>query len=390
MKKKFLKYLYKIPAILILVLVVFMLNEEPTEDFDFGSFDLTGKFQEIIPEAYSVEEANYPSKWSEIYGSDGKTIAKYILTSPFCDDIRGYGGNLKLAIVADDREIINGIAVLSHRETPSWINGLKNIKFFDSWNGKTLSELEAHKVDAASGATFTSNAVREIVKKRTSIFTGATEYVISAGKTELRWMEGKHSAVQYIILLVSIIALFIKNLNKFRIYIQILSIIFFGIISGKFISLYFLETLSVNGITILTSWATVFLLIISVVIPLFLNKHYYCYYICPFGGVQTLLGKLPVRKIKPNAKVLKFMRTLRLMIFISILILVAAAVNINLTLVEPFSLFIFSSAASITIAGSLIIFSASIFMKNPWCVYLCPTGQFFDLLKDGLPLKKSN
>ena len=382
--------LSKATSLLIFFTVIYFIHEEPQEYFDFDSYDLSSEFRHIIPEVYSVEEANYPSKWSEIYGSDGETVAKYILTSPYCDDIKGYGGNLKLAIIADTEGKITGLSILSHRETPSWINGLNNINFFDSWNGKNIEDVEKHKVDAVSGATYTSDAVRRIIDKRAGIFTGNNEYVISSAKTEFKWFGQKHSVVLYFILLVSIIALFIKKINKFRIYIQILSIIFFGIVSGKFISIYFLETLSVNGIGILTSWTTVFLLVLSVLVPLILNKHFYCYYICPFGGVQTLLAKIPVKKIKPNVKLIKFMRTLRLLIFLSLLVIISASLQINLTLVEPFSIFIFSSAASITVTGSAVIFIASIFIKNPWCVYLCPTGQFFDLLKDGVPLKKLN
>lgn len=380
----------KIPVIIVFLLTAIILREKPEEYFNFDAYDLTENFQQIIPEIYSVEEANYPTSWSNIYDENGNEKGKFILTSPYCDDIRGYGGNLKLAIIADNDEKITGLTILSHRETPSWIKGLHNIKFFDSWNGKTIEDISGHKVDAVSGATFTTEAVSKIIDKRAGILAGNNEYIISSEKAEFRWLDGKSSVVLYFILFISIVALFIKKLNRFRIYIQILSIIFFGIISGKFISIFFLDTLSVNGLRILTSWTSVILLILSVSIPLFLNKHFYCYYICPFGGVQTILAKIPVKKIKPNLKVLKFMRVLRLLIFLSMLIMITTSLQINLTLVEPFSIFIFSSAATITIAGSVIIFIASIFMKNPWCVYLCPTGQFFDLLKDGIPLKKLN
>jgi polyferredoxin len=125
------------------------------------------------------------------------------------------------------------------------------------------------------------------------------------------------------------------------------------------------------------------MLIFSIFIPLFFNKHYYCYYLCPFGGVQSLIGKIPVKKVKVNPSAVRFLRRLRLLIFISVMIAVTASFRIDLTLIEPFTVFIFSSASIITITGSAVIFIASVFMKNPWCVYLCPTGQLFDLLKDG-------
>ena len=330
---------------------------------------------------------NYLNSWSKVYDTEGNEAGGYILSSPFCDDIIGYGGIISIAVLADENEKITGITVIGHRETPAWVSGLENIGFFNSWNGKSLAELEKMHVDAVSGATYTSEAVGKIIRKRAGIFTGKTDYVKSVTKTEISLLKSPHEVVLYFILFISLLGIFVKKINQFRIFIQLLSIIFFGIVSGKFISIYFLESLSLNGISILTSLTTIVLLVLSVLIPLFLNRHYYCYYICPFGGVQTILGKIPVKKFIPKTGIIIFFRRLRLLIFISLLIAVSASVKMDLTIIEPFSIFIFSTASIITVTGSIIIFTASVFIKNPWCVYLCPTGQFFDLLKDGVPLK---
>lgn len=383
-----LRYLLKLPVIAVFILVFMLSRGEIKEDFDFGRYDLAEKFKKLIPEAASVEKANYLNFWSKVYDENGNEAGRYILTSPFCNDVIGYGGNLSLAVIADENEKITSVLIIDHRETPAWVSGLENIGFFNSWNGKTLAELEEMKTDAVSGATYTSEAVGKIIRKRAGIFTGKTDYVKSVTKTEISLLKSPHEVVLYLILFISLLGIYIKKINKFRIFIQIISIIFFGVISGKFISIYFLESLSLNGISILTSWTTVILLFLSVLVPLFFNKHYYCYYICPFGGVQTILGKIPVKKFTPKAGIIIFFRRLRLLIFISLLIAVSASVNINMTMIEPFSVFIFSSASIITITGSIIIFIASVFIKNPWCVYLCPTGQFFDLIKDGISLKR--
>lgn len=381
------KYLWKIPVILAFAAVFFLAKQEPKEKFDFRSADLLKQIQKTMPAAASIEEANYISKWPLIFDSTGVQTGKYLLTSPYCDDIKGYGGNIPLAIVADNNEQIIGLGILPNRETPAWIDGLENIKFFDSWNGMTITEAADLQVDAVTGATFTTVAVRDILKKRAGIFSGVMKYEKAEQKMSVKWIEDKLSPVLYFILFASLTAIFIKKLNKFRIYFQISSIIFFGIISGKFISIYFLENLSVNGLPFLTSFVTVFLLGFSVLIPLIFNKHFYCYYICPFGGVQTLLGKIPVRKVHVKAETIKMLRAVRLMIFITLLISIITAFKIDLTLVEPFTIFIFSSASAITIAAGSVIFLASVFIKSPWCLYFCPTGQFFDLLKDGI--KKS-
>jgi len=361
---------------------------EIKEDFDFISNDPLRVIVEFIPHASKIEKTNYLNKWSIVYDSTGTQLGKYLISSPFCDNIIGYGGCIPLVIIADKNERITGIGLLPCRETPAWISGLKNIKFFDSWNGKTLSEIKDLKIDAVTGATYTSVAVREIIAKRSAIYTGSLKYEKAKQKSSIKWIEDAYSPVLYLILLASLIALFIKKLNRYRIYFQLASIIFFGIISGKFISIYFLENISANGTAIFTSFVTVFLVGFSIIIPLVINKHWYCYYICPFGGVQTLLGKIPVKKVYVAPNKIKFFRTLRLIIFVFLLISITAGMNLDLTLVEPFTVFIFYSASITVIAGSIVIFTASLFVKNPWCVYLCPTGQLFDLLKDGIYFKR--
>ncbi len=383
------RYFLKIPVIILLAAVIFFIKREPKEEFDFETNDLIPYIQKIIPATASVEEANYINKWSLIFDSKGVAVGKFILTTPYCDNFTGYAGPLPLIIAADSDEKILGLELLPNNETPSWIEGLKNIKFFNSWNGKSLVEVANLQIDAVTGATFTTVAVRDIVKKRSGIFTGSFKYEKEKQKFLVKWMEDAYSPVLYFILLASLTAIFIRKLNKYRTYLQISSIIFFGLISGKFISIYFLENISINGLAIFTSFVTVFLIGFSVIVPLIFNKHFYCYYICPFGGVQTLLGKIPVKKFRLNSRTIKLLRAVRLIVFISILITIAAGLKLDLTQIEPFTVFIFSSASMTVIIGSTVIFIASIFVKNPWCVYFCPTGQFFDLLKDGIKVKKN-
>jgi len=382
------KLISKLFVLMIFASVYFLVREEPKAYFDFDSYDLSGSFRKIIPEAESVEKKNYLSSWSKIYDSKGKLTGKFILSSPFCDDIKGYGGGFKIALLANTEEKVIGIVLLQHRETLSWISGLENIGFFNSWNGKTITELTDHEVDAVTGATYTSRAVRNIISKRAAVFTGAREFIPANDKIEISLAESIYDVVLYFILFLSVITIFVKKLNKFRIYLQLSSIIFFGIISGKFISIYFLENLAVNGISIFTSWITITLFVLSVIIPLVLSKHFYCHYICPFGAVQTVLGKIPVKKVRIPVPVINSLRYLRLIIFFALLAAMIFSAGIDMTAVEPFTIFIFSSASIITITGSIIIFIISVFIKTPWCTYFCPTGQFFDLLKNGLHKNK--
>ena len=383
------KYLLKIPVVIAFVSVFLLAREEISEKFDFGSHKyLIDLVKEKIPTADSLEQANYPTKWSKIYDNSENQVGNFLLSSPFCDEIKGYAGNVPVMIIADLDETILGLGLMTNRETPSWISGLNNVKFFDSWNGKKVEELKGHKVDIITGATYTTRAVMKIIKKRVSIFTGLTEYISGEKQsTKISFLDHKVSIALYLILLLSIIAVFVKKLNKYKYILQFLSIIFFGVISGNFISMYFLESFSIYGISIFTTYITLSMLALSIVIPLIFNRHLYCHYICPLGNTQDLLGKLPIKKIKLSGKIIKTLRRIRLLIFVSLLIVISTTLKINLAEIEPFTIFLFSSATITVIIGTSVIVITSLFIKKPWCLYLCPTGQFFDLLKDGVKVK---
>lgn len=101
-----------------------------------------------------------------------KNELKYyvLLSSPHCDDIRGWGGIIPFAIVLSPDLIINQIFLFQNSETPSWIEGLKKIKFFDTWNGMDTKQAVNKKVDAISGSTLTSDAIIKSMQKRLSNF----------------------------------------------------------------------------------------------------------------------------------------------------------------------------------------------------------------------------
>ena len=67
-----------------------------------------------------------------VYNNEGVPEFSILLTSPYCDDIRGWGGKLPFAIVINPDNTIKKIHLLPNYETPSWIKGLENVNFFES------------------------------------------------------------------------------------------------------------------------------------------------------------------------------------------------------------------------------------------------------------------
>lgn len=84
---------------------------------------------------------------------DGEVI---IHTAELPGLIDGYAGAVPLDIIIKDGRI-SEVKPLPNSETPSFFNRASAI--LSSWNGKTPEEALEMKVDAVSGATFSSDAI---------------------------------------------------------------------------------------------------------------------------------------------------------------------------------------------------------------------------------------
>ena len=77
-------------------------------------------------------------------------------TTELGKDIVGYGGIVPLEItLQDDR--VKSIRALANSESPDFFT--ESSALLTKWNGKTIEDAQKMKVDAVSGATFSSKAI---------------------------------------------------------------------------------------------------------------------------------------------------------------------------------------------------------------------------------------
>ncbi len=83
-------------------------------------------------------------------------------TTKLGTDIQGYNGPTPLNIhIKEDK--IEKIEALPNDETPRFFEMVKT-GLLNKWNGMTVKQAAAAKVDAVTGATYSSNAVKENVR----------------------------------------------------------------------------------------------------------------------------------------------------------------------------------------------------------------------------------
>ena len=92
--------------------------------------------------------------------ADGTYI---INTTTLCKDVKGFRSNKPLSIYKKKKKIV-GIKPLANRETPNYFNKVKQ-GLLNKWNGMKASKAATVQVDGVTGATFSSKAVKENVKR---------------------------------------------------------------------------------------------------------------------------------------------------------------------------------------------------------------------------------
>jgi electron transport complex protein RnfG len=84
-------------------------------------------------------------------------------TTTLAQDVEGYNGPTPVEIYIKKNKIVK-VVLLKSQETPKYNARIKK-QMLPSYEGQKVSKNKYAEVDALTGATFTSNAVKENVKR---------------------------------------------------------------------------------------------------------------------------------------------------------------------------------------------------------------------------------
>lgn len=120
------------------------------------------RIQEYFTEAASTQAID--TSYYEVKDANGTTIGTVLFSSPFADNIQGFKGATPLLITLDTESRITHVVQLTNHETPRYAQMVVDGGLYDAWNGLTVEEALEKEVDAVTGATFTSNGVKNTLK----------------------------------------------------------------------------------------------------------------------------------------------------------------------------------------------------------------------------------
>ena len=356
-------------------------SAEPKYNLTFTLDDAKKNFPEA--DSLALEDVNLYNVFD-----DGNKIGTIVNTSPFSDEIYGYNSTTPLTIFLNENDRISEVEICENRETRGYLNKVINSGYLDLWDGLTPKEAATHNVDAVSGCTFTSIAVAQ------SLQIKMQDLSKEKGKIAI---DRKLLTRQICIVLVTILsAICFFNPNKTKIlrYVTLLlSIAILGFWTNSLLSLALFYNWITNGISLAIQLPLLIIAVLAILLPLFTKKSFYCQYLCPFGAAQEFVGGIGL-KVKgkrgqqttdnrqqtlfTKANIFNFFAVLRKVILLVLLLIVALGVGLDLSVVEPFPIFNYQSIGFGVAIFAAVIIVASVFIKKPWCNYLCPTGTLLE------------
>ncbi|MGE0079315.1 MAG: FMN-binding protein [Bacteroidales bacterium] len=302
---------------------------------------------------------------------DGSTI---ISTQVLAKDILGYAGNVPLEIYMSDGRITK-IVALPNSETPGFFKRVVKSGMLTRWDGLTAKEALNTKVDALSGATFTSNAIIQSVQR-------AMGYV-NASAGECNTSSASVFSVKFILTLIvvllgAILPYFIKS-KRYRIVQLVLNVAILGFWSGCFLSYSLFVNYLANGVNVWISLIPLLLIVVAFIMPLFGKSSHYCTWLCPLGSIQELAGKAMPYKYSIPEKALKYLNYFREGLWAVLMLLMWTGVMFKWMDYELFTAFMFQQAAWYIIAAAIAFVALSLVVPRPYCRFVCPTGTLLRL-----------
>lgn len=298
-------------------------------------------------------------------------------------DVQGYGGAVPLSIHISKDGIVEDIKAEDNAETPEFFDRAKQI--LDRWKGKSVAEARSINVDAVSGATFSSNAIIENMKRGLAYANKAIPQdnaqdkgtAASSGTT----MTVASLAALIVALLGAVVPL--KWHSRRLHYVQLaLNIVVLGLWTGTFVSFSLFMRLFSGGVSaaqIATLAAPLVMVVVALLYPIGGRTGHYCAHICPLGSAQELAGKITSRKPRVPQRVNKALTVFRHILWGILLLLMITGTWTAWMDYELFSAFLYSSASVWVIAVAALFLIVSVWIPRPYCRFVCPTGTMIKI-----------
>ena len=327
----------------------------------------------IFPQTYSYNLQE--DKTYLVFSDNLDTLGRIIQTYAFTNMTMGFAGKIPMLIAINMDNRISGIHLLRHHESEEYMEYIIADSLLNRWNLKSPSGALRVEVDAVTSATETSEAIINDIRNSLANYSGTDISGVHQAKTL-----PIPSILIMLVILAGILVCYIRPLKRYRFWLLLASAIVLGFMYQTMLSAALIHGWMINGLPWKTGFPVVLLLILSILIPVFSKQNFYCHYICPYGAVQEIAGRISPWKKKPLNRLRIFSYPVRSILCMVLLLGLLTGYHSELSLVEPFTAFSIRIVSWGILAFGIVFIIGSLFFSKPWCSF-CPTGFFLDSCK---------
>lgn len=295
----------------------------------------------------------------------------------------GYGGELISITVISPEGKISGTSIIDHKETSSFFKKVERKHFSKQFENKSVTDkfIIDEDIDIVSGATFTSKAYSESVRK--SAYQAGREILGLEVPPEpvSRIVFGKHEIVWLVFLLLAVLSVSIKSKRTQMIrWIMMIA----GMVLIGFVYNIPLSTGLINK-ALLGFWPSLgdqfyFYIMLSGVFLIILisNKNLYYDRICPFGAVQECVALISGTKRQYPVRYRLFFIWIQRLIALGLIVVALVMRKPGYANYEVFGTMFHLTGNVLQFSLLIIFLLLSLIIVRPWCNYLCPVKPVTD------------
>ena len=368
--KKFFRIFRILLVVAAFVAAFFVMHKPASPQTDACSLDKDAS-KRIFQTAESFKKTGEECVY-DVLDASGSLLGRTVYAKPDENSIGGFGGNLRVVTgISPDGKIV-GTELGENYESYGFIERIRNAGFFEKWNNLSVEEAAKAEVDTISGATMSTRAIKSMVALNLSKYSGS-KFQANSAETEPIWLE----IIVFMLLAYSLFAFFFpQKTAKFRIFHLAALAVVLGFIGGFALSFESFKNWLVSGNIALVPAV---ILAVALIIPMISGRNFYCTFVCPFGAVQELFGRIPLPKKNLPQKFMKGVSVFKAVLLIVVYILMIFKIVTDFTVFEPFSAFKFDAAAVPSLVIAALFLIVSLFISRPWCRLFCPTGTLINM-----------
>jgi Na+-translocating ferredoxin:NAD+ oxidoreductase RnfG subunit/NAD-dependent dihydropyrimidine dehydrogenase PreA subunit len=336
--------------------------------------------QSLLPEADRFTQRIEPGQgpaYREALDKKGNQIAVIYLSSDIkrSREIRGFGGHVPvLAAVKPDKLI--GIKLLPGWETPSYVTRIYGDTYAAQFNDRLASDpfTPGKDIDAITGATVTNKAVCDEVRAILATTVGRMD----AGQG------GTVFPVSALILAAGFAAAafaYLMRLRWLRYTLLAAGILYLGFyMKGLMFSSADVVKIMFFGKSLLDSSLTWFVLVGGILVTSLLFGRLFCGYLCPFGALHELCGRLGAKRFSFSGKLSRRLKYVKYVALFAAPALFLLTGRVSSAALEPFGTLFSLNGSTMQWVFVAFILAAGFFVMRFFCRFLCPAGAAMAIL----------